>query len=95
MARQKKGETLDEFLSELGEYDEVHTLALKKSVALQFEKALKSKEVSKAAMAKRMRTSRTQVDRVLDPSNVATSIETLQRAAAALGKSIRIKLVDA
>ena len=90
----KKAETLEDFFREIGEYDEMHALGLKQSVALQFEKALKDQSVNKVALARRMKTSRTQVDRVLDPRNVATSIETLQRAATALGRTLSIRLVE-
>ena len=89
------GETLEEFLEAEGMRDEVYAAAIKRVVAWQFDQARKRRALTKKALAASMRTSRSQVDRVLDPHNVAVSLEMLHRAAVALGKRLRIELVDA
>jgi hypothetical protein len=88
------GETLEEFLSEIGIRDEVYNAAVKRVICWQFEEARKARAISKKDMAAAMGTSRSQVDRVLDPRNVAVSLELLTRAATALGKRLKIELVD-
>jgi len=97
MARHGKppaGDTLEDTLREIGIRDEVYDVAVKRVVAWQFEEARKARALSKKDLAASMGTSRSQVDRVLDPDNVAVSIEMLTRAAAALGKRLRIELED-
>jgi DNA-binding Xre family transcriptional regulator len=89
------GGTLEDLLAEEGIRDEVYDEAVKRVIAWQFEQAMQANGVAKAALAKTMGTSRTQVDRILDPENVAVSLETLDRAARALGKRLRITLEDA
>ncbi len=89
------GETLEEFLTEIGIRDEVYDAAVKRVVSWQFEEARKARALSKTDMATIMGTSRSQIDRVLDPDNVAVSLEMLTRAATALGKRLKIELVDA
>ncbi|HYC05745.1 MAG TPA: helix-turn-helix transcriptional regulator [Azospirillaceae bacterium] len=89
------GGTLEDLLAEEGIRDEVYDEAVKRVIAWQFEQAMQADGVAKAALAKAMGTSRTQVDRILDPENVAVSLETLDRAARALGKRLRITLEDA
>ncbi len=89
------GGTLEEFLAEIGIRDEVYEVAVKRVISWQFEEARKAQALSKTDMAAAMDTSRSQVDRVLDPENVAVSLEMLTRAATALGKRLKIELVDA
>jgi hypothetical protein len=89
------GETLEEFLTEIGIRDEVYDVAVKRVVSWQFEEARKALALSKTDMAAAMETSRSQVDRVLDPENVAVSLDMLTRAATALGKRLKIELIDA
>ena len=74
--------------------DEVYDIAIKRVVAWQFEEARKARSLTKGALAKTMGTSRSQVDRVLDPDNVAVSLDMLNRAASALGKRLKIELED-
>ncbi len=88
------GGSLEDFLEELGERDEVYGGAIKRVLAWEIEEARKTQSVSKSEMALRMGTSRTQVERVLDPQNVAVSLDTLERAARSLGKKLRVTLVD-
>jgi DNA-binding phage protein len=96
MARNKhRGSTLDEFLSEEGVLEEFQARAIKEVVAWQLAQAMKERKLSKNQLAKQMRTSRTQIDRVLDPDAGNVTIETLQRAAALVGRRVKIQLVQA
>jgi antitoxin HicB len=100
MARRKydpgpAGETLEAFLEEQGIRDEVYEHALKAVLAWQLGQEMKRQKLSKAALAKRLGTSRTEIYRVLDPENEAVSLGTLKKAAAAVGKKLRLELVDA
>lgn len=88
------GQSFEDFLTEQGIRDEVYSTALKRVLAWQFETARKNAKLGKTDLARAMKTSRTQIDRVLDPENVAVSLETLSRAAQALGKRLKIELVD-
>lgn len=88
------GDTLEAFFDDFGERDAVYGVAIKRVLAWQLEQCRAGQHISKAALAGSMGTSRTQVNRVLDPSNVAVSLETMVRAAHALGKELRIELVD-
>ena len=88
------GGTLEAFLDELGEREEVYGEALKRVIAWHIESARKQKVLSKSEMASRLGTSRTQIDRILDPSNVAVSLGTLDKAARAVGKRLKIEIVD-
>lgn len=69
------------------------TVAIKRVLAWQIEKAMRDGAVSKTEMARRMNTSRSQLDRLLDPENHAVSLETLARAAHAVGRSLKLDLV--
>jgi antitoxin HicB len=96
MARNKhRGSTLDEFLTEQGVIEEFQARAIKEVVAWQLMHAMKERKLSKNELAKRMHTSRTQIDRVLDPDAGNVTIETLQRAAALVGRRLTIELVEA
>jgi antitoxin HicB len=88
------GSSFDEFLKQDGIYEEVTAKALKRALAEQLEEAMAAKDINKSAMAKKMETSRSQVDRLLDPENLKIQFDSLVRAAAALGKSVEIRLVD-
>ncbi|MFP5461227.1 MAG: XRE family transcriptional regulator [Gammaproteobacteria bacterium] len=89
------GSTLDDFLQEDGSYDEVQAIAVKRVLAFQVEASMKNAGLTKAEMARRMRTTRAQLDRLLDPDNPSTTLQTLVRAAGAVGKRLRISLVKA
>ena len=94
MARNKRrGSTLDDFLAEEGVLEEFQARAIKEVVAWQLAEAMRERNLSKNQLAKQMHTSRTQVDRVLDPAAGNVTIETLQRAAELVGKRVRIELV--
>ena len=85
--------TLDEFLDEEGINEEVTFNAVKRVIAVQLEEEIKAKRLTKADLARRMHTSRAQVDRVLDPEQGNVTLDTLARAARILGRSIRLELV--
>ncbi len=96
MKRKKRnkhvGSSLDDFLKDEGIFEETQTKAVKEVVAWQLAEAMKSKKISKARMATLLRTSRTQVDRLLDAENDIT-LSSLQRAAAIVGRRVNIELV--
>jgi hypothetical protein len=87
------GSLFDDFLKEDGIYDEVQTVAIKRVLAWQLVEAMKEHNLTKAAMAKRMDTSRAQLDRLLDPENDSVTLATLTRAAAVVGRKVRLDLV--
>jgi DNA-binding Xre family transcriptional regulator len=86
------GSTFASFLEEQGLKEEVDLLAQKRVIAWQIEQAMAEGEITKADMAARMKTSRTQVDRLLDPQNNRVQLDTLQRAALAVGRSLKVEL---
>ena len=85
-----RGSTFDDFLREEGVYEEVHAAALKRVVARLVEEGMAREGVSKPEMARRMGTSRSQLDRVLDPEYVTIQLDTLMKAARAVGQSVKI-----
>lgn len=87
-----EGSSFDDFLREEGIYEECTAKALKRVLAWQIEQEMKSKHISKTAMADLMHTSRSQLDRLLDPDNTGVSLDTLYRAAAAIGRSLNMSL---
>jgi antitoxin HicB len=87
------GSSFDDFLDEAGIAEDVELLAAKKLLAIQVRKEMERLRLTKVAMAKRMHTSRAQLDRVLDPSNKSTSLETISRAARAVGRHLQVRLV--
>ena len=89
------GSAFDDFLKEEGLYEEVTAGAIKKVLALQLSRAMKEQRITKVAMARRMRTSRSQLDRLLDPANTRVQLDTLYKAATAIGRMVRLELVDA
>jgi len=93
MKKKNIGSSLDSLLREEGTYEEVSAAAIKRVLARQVEAAMKEKHLSKAEMARRMRTSRAALDRLLDPEYEAVTLSTLRRAANAVGREIRLELV--
>jgi antitoxin HicB len=85
--------TLDGFLEEEGVLAEFQAKAIKEVIAWQLAEAMKDRKMSKTALAALMKTSRTQINRVLDPSDGNVTIETLQRAAALVGRRVQLELV--
>ena len=88
------GSTFDSFLEQEGIREEVEAVAIKRVLAWQLEQAMKNQQKSKQAMAKQLHTSRSQLDRLLDPSNVSVTLDTMARVARALGKRIIIRVAD-
>lgn len=88
------GGSLESFFDGTGDRDEVYGAAIKAVISWQMEECRKEKHVTKSAMATKMGTSRTQVERVLDPTNVAVSLGMLAKAAHSLGKRLNVELVD-
>ena len=89
----RHGSTLDSFLAQEGVLEDFQAAAIKEVIAWQIEKAMADKRLTKNKMAELMKTSRAQLDRLLNPDEGNVTIETLQRAANVLGRSIRIELV--
>jgi predicted XRE-type DNA-binding protein len=86
------GSSFDDFLDEEGIRAEVEAVAVKRVLAWQLEKLMKRKGKTKQAMAKALGTSRSQVDRLLDPNNAAVSLLSISRAARALGERVVISV---
>ena len=89
------GSSFDSFLEEEGIREEAETVAIKRVLAWQLEQAMREQRKTKQAMAKELHTSRSQLDRLLDPQNVSVSLETITRAARVLGKRVIIRITDA
>jgi DNA-binding Xre family transcriptional regulator len=87
------GQTFDDFLKEEGMQEEVHAAAIKRVIAWQLAEAMKARHISKSEMARRMSTSRSQLNRLLDPNVEAIELQTLVRAAHVLGRNLRVELV--
>lgn len=88
------GPSLSSWLEEEGIADEIHELAIKELFVEQLLKAMKEQKVTKTAMAAALNTSRNQLARILDPGCEAVTIGAIKRAAEAVGKTVRIELVD-
>ena len=86
------GSGIDEFLKEEGIFEESQAQSIKEVIAWQLAEAMKKRKISKARMASLLNTSRTQVDRLLDPKNDIT-LSSLQRAATMVGRRVLIELV--
>jgi antitoxin HicB len=89
----KVGSSFDEFLKEEGIYEEVTARAIKRVIARQLDALMQHQGLTKSSLAKRMKTSRAQLDRLLDPDNESVTLDTLTRAAQAVGRQLRMELV--
>jgi antitoxin HicB len=87
------GSSFDEFLKEEGIYEEVTARAIKRVIARQLDALMHDQGLTKSSLARRMKTSRAQLDRLLDPNNEAVTLGTLTRAAQAVGRQLRMELV--
>lgn len=87
------GSSLEEFLGEEGLLEETTTQAIKSVIAWQLAEEMKARRITKKRLAELMKTSRAQIDRILDPEKGNVTIETLQRAAAIVGRRLRLELV--
>lgn len=90
-----RGSTLESFLEEEGILEQARMTAAKRILAWRISELMKKQRVSKVTMAKRMRTSRAALDRLLDAENTSVTLQTMGRAAAVLGKELSITLKDA
>lgn len=96
MTKKKKGRvgsSFDDFLKEEGIYEEVTAATIKRVIARQLDALMTDQGLTKSALAKRMKTSRAQLDRLLDPENESVTLGTLARAAHAVGRNLRMELV--
>ena len=92
MKKKHVGSSFDEFLAEEGLLSGAEATAVKGVIAYQLTQFMEDNELSKTAMARRMKTSRSALDRLLDPANPSVTLQTMDRAARALGKKLRIEL---
>ncbi len=86
------GSNFDDFLAEEGLLAEAEAAAVKRVVAYQIQEMMEKEELSKSEFARRMNTSRSALDRLLDPDNVSITLQTLERAAIALDKRLEVKI---
>ena len=86
------GSNFDEFLEEEKLLAETEAIAVKRVLAFQIQQLMEKELITKTDMARRMKTSRSALNRLLDPSNVSVTLQTLERAAFALGKKLHLEL---
>jgi hypothetical protein len=91
--KSKVDSSFDGFLAEQGILEECEEQAIKQILADQIKAAMEKDRLTKAAMAVRMQTSRRALDRLLDPTNTSVTLHTLQRAAVAIGRQLRLELI--
>jgi len=89
------GSTFDSFLEEEGIREQAEAVAIKRVLAWQLERAMQEQQKTKQAMARQIHTSRSQLDRLLDPRNASVTLDTIARAARAVGKRLIIRMTDA
>lgn len=94
MTNKHIGSSLDAFLEEEKLLVEVESLALKRVISFELERAMKDGNLTKAETARRMHTSRMAFDRLLDPANTSVTLKSLEKAAIALGKRVHLELRD-
>lgn len=92
MSKKQHGSSLDDFLKEEGVFEEAQALAVKEVVVWQLTEAMQQQSLTKTRLAALLKTSRSQVERLLDPKQDVT-LSTLQRAAAFVGRKVQIELV--
>ncbi|MYH51215.1 MAG: helix-turn-helix domain-containing protein [Gammaproteobacteria bacterium] len=92
--RGRIGSSFEDYLADEGTLEETNAIAVKRVLAWQLAQAMESQQMSKSAMARAMRTSRSQLDRILDPDNDHIRLDTLTAAAQVLGLNLRIELVS-
>jgi hypothetical protein len=94
MANRHIGSNFDDFLAEEGVLEEVTATAMKRVIAWQIQREMKAQHITKTAMAERMKTSRTALNRLLDETDTSLTLATLASAAAALGKQFRFEIAS-
>ena len=87
------GSSFDDFLKDDGLYEEVTARAIKRVIARRLDVLMRENHLTKSALARRMQTSRAQLDRLLDPDNESVTLGTLTRAAHAVGRHLKVELV--
>ena len=95
MKKQNVGSNFDDFLAEEGMLEEVTVVAVKRVIAWQIEQEMSAQKISKTAMAKKMRTSRASLNRLLDENDTSLALTILVGAAVALGRRIKLELASA
>ena len=93
MKKKNIGSTFDDWLREEGIYEETTAVAIKRVLARQISQQIIDQKLSKSDMARRMKTSRAALDRLLDPENDAVTLNTLSKAAAAVGRQLHLELI--
>ena len=93
MNKEHIGDSLDDFLEDEGLLVEAEAIAIKRIISFQIEQLMFEQSLSKTEMARRMKTSRAAIDRLLDPNNESATLTTLEKAAHALGKRLQIALI--
>ena len=93
MANSHLGSNFDDFLAEEGLLEEATAVATKRVIAFQIAQAMDEQKLSKAAMARQMKTSRSALDRLLDPDVPSVTVLTIERAARVLGKKLEVRMV--
>ena len=91
--RIRSGSSLEGFLKEQGIYEEAKEYAIKSVIAFQLGQIMEAQSITKAELARRLETSRAQVDRLLDPQNEGTTVRALSAAAKAVGRELKMELV--
>jgi antitoxin HicB len=86
------GSSFEDFLKEDGTLEQVTATAMKRVLVWQISQAMIQQKLTKSGMARRMKTSRAALDRLLDEGNTSVTLQTMSRAAVALGKELRIAL---
>lgn len=94
MAKQHIGGCFDDFLEQEGQLEGANLVAVKRVIAWQIEQAMKKDNLTKTELAARMRTSRAALNRLLDEKDTSLTLTTLAGVAKALGKELRVELVD-
>jgi len=92
MKRKNIGSNFDDFLREEKLLEQAQAVAIKRVIAYQIAEEMKARKLSKTEMADKMRTSRAALERLLDPANSSVTLSTLERAASALGKKLKVEL---
>ena len=92
MKNEHIGSNFDDFLAEEGLLAETETIAVKRVIAFQVEQMMKEQNLTKTEMSRRMNTSRAALERLLDPANQSITLQTMERAAKALGRRLQITL---
>lgn len=93
--RARIGSSFDDYLRAEGTYEETQTVAIKRVIAFALAQEMEKKNITKTEMAERMETSRSQLDRLLDPDNADVKLDTLSRAARAVDCELRLELIAA